>query len=61
MFFSIGINFLLKIKKIVRKNLDKGLSKSDYTKVETYLTKYRFYVYIGFFSLVLNLILLRFN
>ncbi|PTO38073.1 hypothetical protein C6P50_12910 [Enterococcus mundtii] len=61
MCFSIGIVFLLRVKKVVRLNLGKSLSRSDYTKTEAYLTKCKFHIYIGFFILALNLILLRFN
>lgn len=60
-FFSIGIGFLLRVKKVVRQNLGKSLPRSDYTKTEAYLTKCKFHIFIGFFILALNLILLRFN
>ncbi|MRI72562.1 hypothetical protein FDP51_00675 [Enterococcus mundtii] len=59
--FSIGISFLWRIKKLVRQNLGKSLSRSDYMKTQDYLTKYRFYVYIVFFTLAFILILIRFN
>ncbi len=35
--FIIGTRFLLKVKTIVRFNLGKEMSKTDYIKVETYL------------------------
>ncbi len=55
--FIIGTRFLLKVKTIVRFNLGKEMSKTDYIKVETYLKKYKLFVFWGFVFLAISLIL----
>ncbi len=58
--FIIGTRFLLKVKTIVRFNLGKEMSKTDYIKVETCLIKYKLFVIWGFVFLAICLILVRF-
>ncbi|EGP5401576.1 hypothetical protein D3I06_13755 [Enterococcus faecium] len=55
--FISGTRFLLKVKTIVRFNLGKEMSKTDYIKVETYLKKYKLFVFWGFVFLAISLIL----
>lgn len=55
--FINGTRFLLKVKTIVRLNVGKEMSKTDYIKVETCLKKYKLFVIWGFVFLAINLIL----
>jgi hypothetical protein len=43
-------------KKIVRQNIGKSISRSDYLKTECYLMGFKFYVYLGFFYTCIHLI-----
>lgn len=59
--FSLGISFLWRIKKLVAQNLGKSLSRSDYLQTKIYVMKFKYYVYIGFFTIAVSFILSCFN
>ncbi|MGM9904479.1 hypothetical protein A5844_000489 [Enterococcus sp. 10A9_DIV0425] len=58
--FINGTRFLLKVKTVIRLNVGKEMPRTDYLKVETYLKKYKLFVFLGFVFLTISLILVRF-